>query len=124
MDYWDVCLNKAAGLETFPCASLSDDLNFCCPLHQPETTPDASIRKSKNVVEVPVDSEVAFSFLVRYYRIQHGMIQHQVAKKLGFDNVNSYQRLERRKCNPSLKILSNVKAIFPEFSLDFAVIGV
>lgn len=86
--------------------------------------PDESIRKSKNVVEVPVDSEVAFSFLVRYYRIQHGMTQHQVAKKLGFDNINSYQRLERRKCNPSLKVLSKIKAIFPEFSLDFAVVGV
>jgi predicted RNase H-like HicB family nuclease/DNA-binding XRE family transcriptional regulator len=84
--------------------------------------PDDSIRKSKNVVEVSVDSEIAFSFLVRYHRIQHGMTQHQVAKKLGFDNINSYQRLERKKCNPNLKTLSKIKAIFPEFSLDFAVV--
>lgn len=84
--------------------------------------PDESIRKTKNIVEVPVDSEVAFSFLMRYHRIKHGMTQNQVAKKLGFDNINSYQRLERRKCNPNLKTLSKIKAIFPEFSLDLAII--
>jgi DNA-binding XRE family transcriptional regulator/predicted RNase H-like HicB family nuclease len=84
--------------------------------------PDESIRKSKNVVEVPVDSEIAFSFLVRYHRIRHGMSQNQVAKKLGFENVNSYQRLERKKCNPSLKTMSKIKGIFPDFSLDLAVV--
>ena len=84
--------------------------------------PDELIRKSKNVIEVSVDAEIAFSFLVRYHRIKHGMTQHQVAKKLGFDNINSYQRLERKKCNPNLKTLSRIKAIFPEFSLDFAVV--
>jgi predicted RNase H-like HicB family nuclease/DNA-binding XRE family transcriptional regulator len=84
--------------------------------------PDESIKKSKNIVEVPVDSEIAFSFLMRYYRIKHGMTQHQVAKKLGFDNINSYQRLERKKCNPNLKTLTKIKAVFPEFSLDFAVV--
>jgi antitoxin HicB len=61
--------------------------------------PKDSIRKSKNVVEVALDPSIAFSFLVRYYRIKHGMTQHQVAKAMGFDNVYSYQRLERRKCN-------------------------
>jgi predicted RNase H-like HicB family nuclease/DNA-binding XRE family transcriptional regulator len=84
--------------------------------------PNDSIKRSKNIIEVPVDSEIAFSFLMRYYRIQHGMTQYQVAKKLGFDNINSYQRLERKKCNPSLKLLSKIKAIFPEFSLDFAIV--
>lgn len=84
--------------------------------------PNEHIRKTKNIVEVSVDSEVAFSFLVRYHRIKHGMTQHQAAKKLGFDNINSYQRLERKKCNPNLKTLSKIKAIFPDFSLDFAVV--
>ena len=84
--------------------------------------PDDSIKKTKNIVEVPVDSEIAFSFLVRYHRIKHGMTQHQAAKKLGFDNINSYQRLERKKCNPNLKTLSKIKAIFPEFSLDLAIV--
>lgn len=84
--------------------------------------PDDSIRISKTVVEVPVDAEVAFSFLVRYYRIKYGMTQSQVAKKMGYENVNGYQRLERRKCNPNLKTLSKIKEIFPDFSLDLAVI--
>jgi predicted RNase H-like HicB family nuclease len=84
--------------------------------------PNDSIKKAKNIVEVSVNSEIAFSFLVRYHRIQNGMTQHQVAKKLGFDNINSYQRLERKKCNPNLKTLSKIKALFPEFSLDFAVV--
>lgn len=83
--------------------------------------PKDSIRKSKNVVEVALDPSIAFSFLVRYYRITHGMTQHQVAKAMGFDNVYSYQRLERRKCNPTLKIMTMIKQIFPEFSLDYAV---
>ena len=38
--------------------------------------PNDSIRKSKNVVEVSVDSELAFSFLARYHRIQHEMTEH------------------------------------------------
>jgi predicted RNase H-like HicB family nuclease/DNA-binding XRE family transcriptional regulator len=84
--------------------------------------PDDSIKKVKNIVEVSVDSEIAFSFLVRYHRIKHGMTQQQVAKKLGFENVNSYQRLERKKCNPNLKTISMIKGVFPEFSIDFAVV--
>ncbi len=84
--------------------------------------PDDSIQTSKSIVEVPVDAEVAFSFLVRYHRIKHGMTQSQVARKMGYENVNGYQRLERKKCNPNLKTLSKIKGIFPDFSLDFAVI--
>lgn len=83
--------------------------------------PNISIRKSKNVVEVPLDPEVAFSFLVRYYRLKHGMTQQEVAKKLGFEKVFSYQRLETRKCNPTLKMISMIKKIFPDFSIDYAV---
>ena len=50
------------------------------------------------------------------------MTQSQVAKKMGYENVNGYQRLERRKCNPNLKTLSKIKEIFPDFSLDLAVV--
>lgn len=84
--------------------------------------PDESIKKTKNVMEVSLDPAIAFSFLVRYYRVQEGLTQHQAAKKMGFDNVNSYQRLERKGCNPSLKTISKVKELFPDFSLDWAVI--
>lgn len=83
--------------------------------------PDESIRKSKNIVEVALEPEVAFSFMVRYYRIKHGMTQREVAKEMGFDTIYSYQRLEAKRCNPSLKIISKIKKIFPDFSIDYAV---
>jgi predicted RNase H-like HicB family nuclease len=83
--------------------------------------PDASIKKSKNVVEVSVDPEVAFAFLMRYCRLSHGMTQKEAAKKMGFDTIYSYQRLEGKKCNPSLKTISKIKQVFPNFSVDFAI---
>ena len=83
--------------------------------------PDDSIRKSKYIVEVPLDPEIAFSFLVRYYRLKHGMTQREVARKLGFDKIFRYQRLETRKCNPTLKMISMIKQVFPDFSIDYAV---
>lgn len=83
--------------------------------------PDESIRKSKNVVEVALDPEVAFPFLVRYYRIKNGMTQQAAAKKMGYDKVYNYQRLEAKKCNPTLKIISMIKKVFPDFSIDYAL---
>jgi len=59
--------------------------------------PDESIKLSKNIVEVPLDPQVAFSFMVRHHRIAHRMTQQQAAKKMGFDNLYSYQRLESKK---------------------------
>lgn len=83
--------------------------------------PKDSMRKSKNVVEVALDPQVAFPFLVRYYRIKHGMTQKEVADRLGFDGIYSYQRLEAQRCNPTLKSMSMIKKVFPEFSVDYAL---
>ncbi|NGX48178.1 MAG: hypothetical protein K1000chlam3_01568 [Chlamydiae bacterium] len=83
--------------------------------------PDESIRRSKSIEEVSLDPQIAFSFMVRYYRIKYGMTQHQAAKRMGFDSLYSYQRLEGKKCNPSLKILYKIKQVFPEFSIDYAL---
>ncbi|MCC5831514.1 MAG: helix-turn-helix transcriptional regulator [Chlamydiales bacterium] len=83
--------------------------------------PDPSIKIAKNIVEVPVDPEVAFAFMVRYFRIKDGLTQQQVAKRMGFDKVYSYQRLESKRCNPSLKTISKIKEVFPNFSIDYAV---
>ena len=83
--------------------------------------PDDSIRKSKSIVEVALEPEVAFSFMVRYHRIKQGMTQREAAKEMGFDTIYSYQRLEAKRCNPSLKIISRIKKIFPDFSVDDAV---
>lgn len=83
--------------------------------------PDEKIRCSKSVIEVALDPEIAFSFMVRCCRLKHGLTQQQAAKKMGFPDLYSYQRLEAKKCNPTLKILSKIKKLFPEFSIDYAL---
>ena len=83
--------------------------------------PNDSIKKSKNVIQVALDPLIAFAFLVRYFRIKHGLTQQEAAKKMGFDTLYSYQRLEAKKCNPSLKMITRIKKVFPEFSIDYAV---
>jgi len=83
--------------------------------------PDDLIKPSKTIVEVFLDPQVAFAFMVRYYRIKYRMTQAAAAKKMGFDTIFSYQRLESKKCNPSLKIISRIKKAFPDFSVDYAL---
>ncbi len=83
--------------------------------------PINSMKMKKNIIKVAVDPQVAFAFLVRFYRIKHGMTQKQAAKKLGFSNIYSYQRLETRKCNPRLETIAAIKKLFPEFSIDYAI---
>lgn len=83
--------------------------------------PDESINSARNIIEVGLDPQIAFAFLVRYYRIKHGLTQQQAAKKMGFDTIYSYQRLEGKRCNPSLKMISKIKKTFPDFSIDYAI---
>ena len=83
--------------------------------------PDESIKKSKNIVEVSVDTSIAFAFLVRYFRIKYDLTQKEAAKKMGFDTLYSYQRLEAKRCNPSLKMIDRIKKVYPEFSVDQAI---
>jgi antitoxin HicB len=83
--------------------------------------PDSTIGISKHIVEISLDPQVAFTFLVRYWRFKHGWTQKEAARKMGFDKLYSYQRLEAKRCNPSLKIISMVKKVYPEFSLDSAI---
>lgn len=91
------------------------DSNELAPL------PNDRIKTSKNVVSVPVDPQIAFAFLMRYFRIKHGLTQQQAANKMGFETLYSYQRLEAKKCNPSLKMIARVKKVFPDFSVDLAM---
>lgn len=55
--------------------------------------PDETLRVTRSVVEVAVDPQIAFAFMVRYYRIKYGLTQQQAAKKMGFETIYSYQRL-------------------------------
>lgn len=83
--------------------------------------PDNSIPTSRSIVGVQVDPSIAFAFMVRYNRIKQGLTQQEAANKLGFENIYSYQRLENKKCNPTLKMLSQIKKVFPNFSIDLAL---
>lgn len=83
--------------------------------------PNESMHAARNILEVALDPQIAFAFMVRYCRIKHGLTQQQAAKKMGFDTIYSYQRLEGKRCNPSLKIITKIKRAFPEFSVDYAV---
>ena len=83
--------------------------------------PRRNLKKTPSIHEVPVNPPIAFAFMVRYHRIKKGITQNQAAKKMGFENMNSYQRLEGKQCNPTLKIMQKVKGVFPEFSIDLAI---
>ncbi len=83
--------------------------------------PKLSIRRSRNIIKVPVDPQIAFAFLLRSARIKHGLTQQEVAKRMGFRRLYSYQRLEAAKVNPGLKMLYKIKQVFPDFSIDYAL---
>ncbi len=81
--------------------------------------PNAKLSKKSNLVQVGVDPEIAFAFMVRYHRVKKKLTQKEAAKKMGFKSLYSYQRLER-KCNATLDMISKIKNLFPDFSIDFA----
>ena len=118
------CFTEADSMEELQ-KNMQEALNLY--IAEPENSkklaplPDASISRSKNILEVQLDPSIAFSFMVRYNRIQQGLTQQEAAYKLGFENIYSYQRLENKKCNPTLKVIYQIKKAFPDFSLDFAL---
>jgi len=118
------CVTEADSMEELQ-RNMQEALNLY--VEEPEDSkelaslPDASIHPARNIVEVVLDPQIAFAFMVRYYRIKYGLTQQQAAKKMGFDTIYSYQRLEGRHCNPSLKMITRIKRAFPDFSVDYAV---
>ena len=80
--------------------------------------PLTKVRKTKSIVEVSLDPKIAFSFMVRRSRLENNMTQKQASRAMGFDRVYSYQRLESSKCNPTLDIISRLKKVFPDISVD------
>jgi antitoxin HicB len=80
--------------------------------------------RERNIIAVSVRPNVAFAFLLRQLRLRAGLTQQQAAKRLGFDNIYSYQRLESsRKANPRLDLIVRVKTLFPEFDLSLVIGG-
>jgi predicted RNase H-like HicB family nuclease/DNA-binding XRE family transcriptional regulator len=85
--------------------------------------PDESVMCTENVVEVSLDPKIALSFLLRYYRITQGLTQQEVADKMGFDSLHSYQRLEKGNTNPTLTTIIKIKNTFPDLSVDYITGG-
>lgn len=118
------CVTQADTMEDLQ-KNMEEALNLF--IEEPEDSkdiaplPNESIRLAKNVVEVHLDPQVAFAFMVRCNRLKNGLTQQEAAKKMGFDTIYSYQRLESKRCNPSLKILTKIKRAFPDFSIDYAI---
>lgn len=118
------CITQADSMEDL-LRNMQEALNLY--VEEPENSrelaplPNETICTSKNIIEVPVDPQIAFAFMVRYYRIKQGLTQQEAAQKMGFETIYSYQRLEGRRCNPSLRIISKIKKAFPDFSVDYAV---
>ena len=88
-----------------------EDYEYLAPM------PKASIKRERNVVEVPVDPSVALAFSIRYQRIKQGLTQREAADQLGMKAIYSYQRLEKR-CNPTLDLIYKLVLLFPALSLD------
>ena len=86
----------------------------------PVTHPLPQGSSAEDVIEVPVDPQLALSVVLRRLRAEHQLTQKHVANKLGMKNVFSYQRLERRS-NPSLNTLQKLKEVFPDLSLDYVL---
>jgi predicted RNase H-like HicB family nuclease len=100
------CLTQADDKATL-FASMQEALNLY--LQEPTDSnylaalPNEKLRRTKNVVEVSVSPEIAFAFMVRYHRLKNNLTQQQASKKMGFKNLYSYQRLEK-KCNTTFTI--------------------
>ncbi|NPV02156.1 MAG: type II toxin-antitoxin system HicB family antitoxin [Brevinematales bacterium] len=83
-------------------------------------SPDKNLA-GDDIVEVPVEPGIAFALLIREKRHERNLTQKEMAKRLGFSNLWSYQRLEApRKNNPKLTTIAKIKKEIPE--LDFNLI--
>jgi len=75
--------------------------------------------RGKDIHQVIVQPKIALAFYLRQLRLSHHMTQKEVAQKMGFKNLYSYQRLESSKtANPEFMTLLRIKKIFPEFDFD------
>lgn len=116
------CLTQGDSMEDL-IANMEEALNLY--IQEPEDSkelapfPNKKIKTSKYVVEVSLGPTIAFSFMLRYHRIQDNLTQQEAAKKMGFNRVYEYQRLEKEG-NATIETISKVKKLFPEFSVDYA----
>jgi len=74
---------------------------------------------TEDIYKVKVDPQVSFAFLLRRFRLLNKLTQNEIAHRMGWSNIWSYQRFENAKSNPTLTILSKFKEVFPELNLDY-----
>ncbi|MGL1890724.1 MAG: type II toxin-antitoxin system HicB family antitoxin [Spirochaetaceae bacterium] len=80
--------------------------------------PDESLNNNhNNYLMVEVRSDVAFITLLRHYRHQHKLTQHQMREALGMKSRNTYVKLERQG-NPTIKTLGKIVKAFPDFPVN------
>ena len=80
------------------------------------------IPNKRNIITVGVHPKIAFAMLLRQARLKNKMTQSQTAKKLGFKNIYSYQRLENSKtANPELLTIVAIKEVFPDFDVNLVL---
>lgn len=128
--YWAECIElkgcvTQANTKKELSSNAAEALNLY--LDEPESSkiifpePLASVR-GKETIEIPVDPKIAFAMVLRQERVKNHLTQSQVAKRLGFKNPYSYQRLENSKtANPSLLTIASLKTIFPGLNLEMIV---
>ncbi|HCL57950.1 MAG TPA: type II toxin-antitoxin system HicB family antitoxin [Spirochaetia bacterium] len=76
------------------------------------------ISNDENIVEVEVEPKIAFAYLLRVFRLNRNLTQKEMAMKLGFKNLWSYQKLEKpEQSNPTLQTLSKINSVFPDFDI-------
>jgi len=74
---------------------------------------------TEDIYKVKVDPQVSFAFSLRRFRLLNKLTQNEIAHRMGWSNIWSYQRFENAKSNPTLTILSKFKEVFPELNLDY-----
>jgi antitoxin HicB len=132
-DYWASCLelkgcvtqgdnldelkkNMAEALDLY--LDELETLDLPLPLSDKQF-PKNDVPSGKDIYKVPVEVKKAFALNIKKLRLEKGLTQNELAKKLGMSNIYSYQRLESpKKANPSLLTLNKIKKILPELNID------
>jgi len=73
---------------------------------------------TEDIYKVKVDPQVAFAFLLRRFRLLNKLTQNEIAHRMGWSNIWSYQRFENAKSNPTLTILTKFHEIFPDLDIN------
>lgn len=126
--YWAECV-ELEGCQTEAdslielCSNMEEVLNVY--LSEPESSklifplPQKKQPSSEDFVAVSVDPSVAFSFLLRRYRLQKKITLKEMAEKLKMKNINTYVKLEKASSsNPELRTLAKIKSILSDFPIN------